>query len=455
MKESSQSGQRSQWGSKIGFILAAGGSAVGLGNIWRFPYLAGENGGGAFVFIYIITVAIIGFTLMLAEFVIGRYTQSDAVGAFKKIDKRFGFIGLISVVTAFFILGFYVIVGGWSLAYIFKAITGAISTTDPVYLTGEFHKLIGNGIQPIIWGGIYILLNIFIVSSGVDKGIEKASKILMPALFVIMIVLTFKSLSLEGAMEGVKFFLKPDFSEITPEVVLNAAGQAFFSLSLGMGCMITYGSYLNKNENLVKNAVIVPFLDTLVAIMAGFVILPAVFAFGFEAGEGPSLAFVTIPAVFSTMGTGIGTILTTLFFILLTIAAITSSISLLEIAVAYFIGQKKFSRKKAVMITSTIVFVMSIFASLSNGSLSHLTIGGLNIFDIYGFITSNVLQPLGGMLISLFLAWILGKKISIKEATNDNTIKFRLANLWIFLLKYIIPVLIFIIFLSGLGVINF
>ncbi|GKX29462.1 transporter [Vallitalea longa] len=446
--------ERSQWGSKVGFILAAGGSAVGLGNIWRFPYLAGENGGGAFVFIYLITVAIIGFTLMLAEFTIGRYSQSDAVGAFRKIDKRFGFIGFISVIAAFFIMGFYMIVGGWSIAYIFKAVTGAISTTNPDFLSGEFNNLIGSDIQPIIWGVIYIIINIAIVSSGINKGIEKASKILMPALFIIMIILAIKSLSLEGAMEGVKFFIKPNFSEITPRVVLNAAGQAFFSLSLGMGCMVTYGSYLNKNENLKKNAIIVPLLDTFVAIMAGFVILPAVFAFGFEPGEGASLAFVTIPAVFTTMGAGIGTIFTTLFFILLTIAAITSSISLLEIPVAYFIEQKKFSRRKAVIITSSIVFIMSIFASLSNGSLSNFTIGGKNIFDIYGFMTSNILQPLGGMLISLFLAWILGKKKAIDEATNGGTIKFRLADFWIFLLKYIIPILIFIIFLSGLGIFN-
>lgn len=443
--------QRSQWGSKIGFILAAGGSAVGLGNIWKFPYLAGENGGGAFLLVYLVTVAIIGFTLMLAEFTIGRYSQSDAVGAFKKIDKRFGFIGFIGVIASFFIMGFYMIVGGWSLAYIFKAITGAINSTDSIVLSGAFNELVINDIQPIIWGGIYIILNIGIVWSGINKGIEKASKILMPALFVIMIILTFKSLSLEGAMEGVRFFIKPNFSEITPKVILNAAGQAFFSLSLGMACMVTYGSYLSKSENLVKNAIIVPLLDTFVAIMAGFVILPAVFAFGFEAGGGPSLAFVTIPAVFSTMGANIGTIFSTLFFVLLTIAALTSSISMLEIPVAYLIEQRKWTRKKAVLLTSIIVFVMCIFSSLSNGKLSYLTIGGKNLFDFYGYVASNILLPFGGMLISIFVGWILGKKNAINEATNGGTIKFRLAKVWIFLLKYIIPVLILLIFLSGLG----
>ncbi len=343
MKETTQ---RGQWGSKLGFILAAGGSAVGLGNIWRFPYLAGENGGGAFLVIYLIIVALIGFTLMLAEFAIGRYTQSDAVGAFKKIDKRFGFIGIIGVVAAFFIMGFYMIVGGWSLAYIFKAVTGAISTTDEGVLSGAFDQLVQNNVQPIIWGGVYIALNIGIVWSGINKGIEKASKILMPGLFIIMIILAIKSLSLEGAMEGVKFFLKPDFSMVTPKVILAAAGQAFFSLSLGMACMVTYGSYLKTEENLVKNAVIVPLLDTFVAIMAGFVILPAVFAFGFNSEGGPSLVFVTIPAVFTTMGVNIGIIFSTLFFILLSIAAITSSISMMEIPVAYFIEQKKMDEKK-------------------------------------------------------------------------------------------------------------
>ncbi len=448
MKETTQ---RGQWGSKLGFILAAGGSAVGLGNIWRFPYLAGENGGGAFLVIYLIIVALIGFTLMLAEFAIGRYTQSDAVGAFKKIDKRFGFIGIIGVVAAFFIMGFYMIVGGWSLAYIFKAVTGAISTTDEGVLSGAFDQLVQNNVQPIIWGGVYIALNIGIVWSGINKGIEKASKILMPGLFIIMIILAIKSLSLEGAMEGVKFFLKPDFSMVTPKVILAAAGQAFFSLSLGMACMVTYGSYLKKEENLVKNAVIVPLLDTFVAIMAGFVILPAVFAFGFNSEGGPSLVFVTIPAVFTTMGVNIGIIFSTLFFILLSIAAITSSISMMEIPVAYFIEQKKWTRKKAVILTSIIVFVMCILSSLSNGTLSDITIGDMNIFDFYGYLTSNVLLPLGGLLISLFVGWKLGKKNVINEVTNDHTIRFPLVNFWVFLLRYVMPIIILLIFLSGLG----
>ncbi len=448
MKETTQ---RGQWGSKLGFILAAGGSAVGLGNIWRFPYLAGENGGGAFLVIYLMVVALIGFTLMLAEFAIGRYTQSDAVGAFKKIDKRFGFIGIIGIVAAFFIMGFYMIVGGWSLAYIFKAITGAISTTDESVLSGAFDQLVQNDLQPIIWGGVYILLNIGIVWSGINKGIEKASKVLMPGLFIIMIILAIKSLSLEGAMEGVKFFLKPNFSLVTPKVILVAAGQAFFSLSLGMTCMVTYGSYLKKDENLVKNAIIVPFLDTFVAIMAGFVILPAVFAFGFNSQSGPSLVFVTIPAVFTTMGATKGMIFSTLFFILLTIAAITSSISMMEISVAYFIEQRNWTRKKSIILTSIIVFGMSILASLSNGALSDISIGGMSIFDFYGYLTSNVLLPLGGLLISLFVGWKLGKKNAINEVTNEHTIRFPLANLWVFLLKYVMPIIILFIFLSGLG----
>lgn len=448
MKETTQ---RGQWGSKIGFILAAGGSAVGLGNIWRFPYLAGENGGGAFLVIYLIIVAIIGFTLMLAEFAIGRYTQSDAVGAFKKVDKRFGFIGIIGVIAAFFIMGFYMIVGGWSLAYIFKAITGAISTTDEAVLGGAFDLLVKNNIQPIIWGGIYILLNIGIVWSGVSKGIEKASKILMPGLFIIMVILMVKSLSLNGAIEGVRFFLKPDFNQVTPKVILDAAGQAFFSLSLGMACMVTYGSYLKKDENLVKNAIIVPLLDTLVAVMAGFVILPAVFAFGFNSQGGPSLVFVTIPAVFTTMGPSIGIIFSVLFFILLTIAAVTSSISMMEISVAYFIEQRQWTRKKAVILTSIVVFIMCIFSSLSNGALSGISIGGMNIFDFYGYLTSNLLLPLGGMLISWFVGWKLGKQNAINEVTNNHSIKFPLVNLWIFLLKWVMPIIIFLIFLSGLG----
>ena len=444
--------QRSQWGSKIGFILAAGGSAVGLGNIWRFPYLAGENGGGAFVLIYLITVAIIGFTLMLAEFTIGRYSQSNAVGAFKNIDKRFGFIGFIGVIVAFLIMGFYMIVGGWSLAYIFKAITGTINSTDPKFLSSSFNELVVNDFQPILWGGIYIILNIFIVSSGINKGIEKASKILMPALFVIMIILTFKSLSLEGAMEGVKFFIKPNFSEITPKVVLNAAGQAFFSLSLGMTCMVTYGSYLNKSENLVKNAMIVPLLDTLVAIMAGFVILPAVFAFGVKPTSGPSLLFITLPPVFELMPLGV--LFEALFFILVGIAAITSTISILEVVVAYFTETYNFSRAKTTIIIALICFIVGIPSSLSFGTMSDVTFFGKTYFEWFDYIASNILLPVGGLFISIFVGWIMNTKDVEDEITNGGTIKFGLMKVFFFATRFLAPIGIILVLLQATGILK-
>ena len=447
--------ERSQWGSKIGFLLAAGGSAIGLGNIWRFPTLAGESGGGAFVLIYLLTVVIVGFTIMLAEFTLGRYAQSDVVGSFKKVNKHFGFIGIIGVVAAFCIMGFYPVVGGWSIAYVFKALTGAIHTTDATILNDTFINLITSNISPLIWALIFLILNVIIVWAGIDKGIEKASKILMPSLFVIMIILMIRSLTLDGAMEGVKFFLKPDFNQVMqePKIIMAAVGQAFFSLSLGMGCMVTYGGYLNKEENLLKSAVIVPILDTAVAIMAGLIILPAVFAFGFEPGSGPGLVFITLPAVFTTMG-GFGTVFSVLFFLLLAIAALTSSISLLELPVAYFISQRNWSRKKAVIFCSALMFIMSIFASLSQGMLSEVTILGKNFFDLYDYMSANILLPVGGILLSISTGWVLGKKEIIREATNDGELEFRLGNIWVILLKYVIPVLIFIVLLSQLGLIK-
>lgn len=445
---------RSQWGSKIGFLLAAGGSAIGLGNIWRFPTLAGESGGGAFVLIYLLTVVIVGFTIMLAEFTLGRYAQSDVVGSFKKVNRHFGFIGIIGVVTAFFIMGFYPVVGGWSIAYVFKALTGAIHTTDATILNDTFINLITSNISPLIWALVFLILNVIIVWAGIDKGIEKASKILMPSLFIIMIILTIRSLTLDGAMEGVKFFLKPDFNQVmNPKIIMAAVGQAFFSLSLGMGCMVTYGGYLKKEENLLKSAVIVPILDTVVAIMAGLIILPAVFAFGFEPGSGPGLVFITLPAVFTTMG-GFGTVFSVLFFLLLAIAALTSSISLLELPVAYFISQRHWNRKKAVLVCSSIMFVMSIFASLSQGMLQSVTILGKNFFDFYDYMSANILLPVGGILLSISTGWVLGKKEIIREATNDGELEFRLGSIWVILLKYVIPVLIFIVLLSQLGLIK-
>lgn len=439
--------KREKWGSKIGFIFAAAGSAIGLGNIWKFPYIAGEFGGGAFVFVYLISLGIIGFTLMLAEFSIGRHSQLSAVGAFRKINSKWSFAGALGVLTAFFIMGFYPIIGGWSISYIFKSISGEVISSNPDITANTFINLISGVYTPIFWTIIFMILNIGIVFLGIGKGIEKASKILMPSLFILLIVLAIRTLTLPGAEKGLEFYLKPDFSKINGQVILAAMAHSFFSLSLGMGCMVTYGSYLDKKENLLSNAVIIPLLDTFVAFMAGLVILPAVFAFGFEPNSGPGLVFITLPAVFSTMPAG--QIFAVLFFVLLTVAALTSSISLLEVVVSYFIDQKGWKRSKAVLFNSIIMFILCIAASLSNGVWANIKLFGLGFLDIFDYIASYVLLPIGGIFVSIFIGWVWGQKDALQEVTNNGTIKFRLGKVWVALLKFVLPLLILAVFIYG------
>jgi NSS family neurotransmitter:Na+ symporter len=444
-------GSRDQFRSRIGFIFAAAGSAVGLGNIWKFPYLAGTHGGGAFVVIYLACIVLIGFSLMLMEFALGRNTSLAAAGAFRKLDKRFTFIGIMGVFSAFLIMGFYPVVGGWSLSYIAKTVVGELAVTDAEALGGVFGNLISGSFAPIFWTALYMILNIVIVAGGIGAGIEKAAKFMMPALFVLLIILGIRSVTLPGAGEGLAFMFKPDWSALSGEVALAALGQAFFSLSLGMGCMITYSSYLSKKENLVSNAFIIPGMDTLVAILAGVVILPATIAFGFEVGAGPGLVFVTVPAIFATMGPVIGKLFGLLFFVLIALAALTSSISLLEVIVSYLIDEKNMTRKKAVGVTSVILFIMCIAASLSMGAWADFKILGNNIFDTFDKITTYITMPLGALFISLFVGWFWGKENALKEVTNDGTIKFGLFNVWFFLCKWIIPAIIIWIFFSGIG----
>ena len=305
---------RGQWNSKLGFVLAASGSAVGLGNIWRFPFMAGANGGGAFVLVYFILLIIIGFTLMLGELSIGRATQLSPIGAYRKLKAKYAWIGALGVVAGFLILSFYSVIGGWVIRYLVKAISGDFNVADGSVLGGLFVNFITNPLEPLVYHGIFMVLTLLIVIGGVSKGIERYSKILMPMLFVMMVLLMFRSLTLPGAMEGVKFLLVPDFSKINAQVVLAALGQVFFSLSLGMGTMITYGSYLRKDENLISSSIEIPLIDTAIAFIAGLAILPAVFAFGFDPEGGPGLLFITLPAVFSQMP--LGSIFAILFFLL-------------------------------------------------------------------------------------------------------------------------------------------
>ncbi|WP_318477783.1 sodium-dependent transporter [Photobacterium leiognathi] len=442
---SSTSPSRGNWSSKIGFVMAAAGSAVGLGNIWKFPYTAGENGGGAFVAIYLLFVIFIGFSVMLTEFAVGRKTGLSAVGAFKTTDRRWTFVGIMGVLSGLLIMGFYPVVGGWAIAYIYKISTGLLS--QPTAIGDSFSGFIADPMQPLFWMGLYLLLNIFVVIRGVSGGIEKAGKILMPLLFIILIIVSVKGLTLPGAMAGLEFLFKPDFSKIDSSVVLAALGQAFFSLSLGMGCMLTYGSYLRKKENLVQTTAMVTAMDTGVALLAGIAMFPAMFAFSMEPSAGPGLVFVVVPQLFAEMG-GIGFILALLFFIGLSVAALTSSVSLLEVVVAYLIDEKGFSRVTAVISASIVMALLCILASLSIGGLGP-KLFDTGAFDIFDLLTDKIFLAVGGMLVCLFTGWRLDRSELKKEITNDGKVSFPLFNLWYALIKYIIPVAIAIVAISG------
>lgn len=437
---------RGQWASNIGFVLAASGSAVGLGNIWKFPYLAGKNGGGAFVIIYLAMVVLIGFTIMLGEMAIGRNTHLSSVGAYEKINKKWGFVGLVGVVVAFCILSFYSVIGGWVLNYIYKYLTGGVSGSVAAEYFGGF---ISSTSPPIIWHFVFIAVTAVIILKGVSSGIEKASKFMMPALFLLLIIVALRSVTLDGAGAGLAFYLKPDFSKVTIGTIVDALGQAFFSLSLGMGAIITYGSYLGKDENLEKNAVLIPAIDTLAALLAGFAVLPAVFAFGFEPGAGPSLMFITLPSVFDAMPLGV--FFGILFFILVFFAALTSSISLLEVIVAYIIDNFKVERIKATIVMTIIIFLIGIPCSLANGPMKDVLFFGFNFFDFMSFISESVLMPLGGLLMCIFIGYVWGIDNIVDEITCEGKFRFKSRKFFIIMIKYIAPALIFVIWLNAIG----
>lgn len=439
--------KRENWGSRFGFIMAAAGSAVGLGNIWRFPYLTGENGGGAFIAIYLVFILLIGVSVMLAEFAIGRRSKLAAVGAYKSIDNRWTFAGVLGVISAFFIMGFYPVVGGWASAYIVKSSTGLLSGAVPI---GEvFNTFIANPIQPLLWMLGFLIVNVVIVAKGIAGGIEKAGKVLMPTLFVLLVAIAVRSMTLPGAGAGIEFLFKPVWSNVDGSTILAALGQAFFSLSLGMGCMITYGSYLSKEENLMSSALTVTILDTSIAILAGLAIFPALFAFGMEPTQGPGLVFVVVPQIFAEMG-ALGPLFSTIFFIALTVAALTSSVSLLEVVVAYLIDQKNMARTKAVYLTGGIMVFTGILSSLSMGLMSGVTIFGAGFFDLFDILTDKIFMAIGGMLLAIFVGWFMKKEDLKEELTNGGTIKFALFDVWYNLIKYVIPVAIAIVAVLGI-----
>jgi len=447
--------QRDGFSSKLGIIMAAAGSAIGLGNIWKFPYVAGIYGGAAFIFVYLIFIIIIGLPVMLSELLVGRKAQLNAVGSFKKLAPRkpWFLTGIMGVAAAFMILAFYGVVAGWTLEYITKSIMNSLVGLSPAELETSFGSFITTVFKPIFWQLIFMTLTGFIVVAGVKDGIEKFTKILMPLLLLIIIILDIRAITLPNAKLGLEFLFKPDFSKLTGEGVLNALGHAFFSLSLGMGTLITYGSYIGKKENLATTAVQVTLLDTIIAILAGIAIFPAVFAYGIEPGAGPGLVFITLPNVFQQMPGGY--FFSLLFFILLAVAALTSSVSILEVVVAYMNEELKLSRKKATIIATVTISFIGIVCSLSMGKLSDMLLFGRSFFDLLDFISANILMPLGGLLIIAFVGWYLGKDKTHREVSNEGELKASYVPFYLFLAKFVAPVAIAIVFLNGIGLLKF
>lgn len=446
MSQTSQPRNHEQWASRLGFILAAMGSAVGLGNIWRFSYMVGENGGAAFLLIYALCVALIGMPIIISEFVIGRRAQGDAVSSFQRVapGKRWDVAGYMGLASAFIILSFYGVVAGWTLKYFFAYLTGGLAKAPAEGYTNYFVNFITHPSAPLLWQFVFMAATIAIVLGGIKKGIELANKILMPTLAVLVTGMAVYSLTLGGATEALAYLFKPDWSVLSnPSVYLAALGQAFFSLSLGMGALITYGGYLRRTEKIPSAAFSVAALDTAFALMSGLMIFPAVFAFGAAPRQGAGLVFFTLPGIFERMAGG--QLVGTLFFFLLAMAALTSAVSLLEVPVAYFINKYNWDRKKTAVVLGTLIFLLGIPSSLGQGALSHIKpINGLDILDSMDFIASNVLLPLGGLIIALFVGWGWKRAEALEESDLGDT---AIGRTWLFLTRYLAPIAIVIIFL--------
>ncbi len=444
--------QREGWGSKIAFILAASGSAIGLGNIWRFPYQTGMNGGAAFVLIYLVSVVSFGVSLFLAEITLGRFTKRNPVGAFKTIkpNSKWFLVGILGIVTAIGILSYYAVIAGWTLYYgvigLFKGFKGFTSET---LVKQTFLSFSTNTQLNIFLLFVFVFLTVSVVSFGIKSGIEKLTKTLMPLLFVIIIYLAINSILSPGASKGLSFYLKPDFSKINPKVVLFAITQAFFSLSLGMGTMVTYGSYLSKDDYLPSSALLVSITDTFVAFMAGLIIFPILFTVsGLTPKEGPALVFIVLPVVFSKISGG--SLFGTLFFFLLVIAALTSTVSLLEVPVAYFIDEKKWSRKKASLITGSLAFLLGIPSVLSFGQvkfLERLPIVGKPFLDLMDIVWGNLSLIVGALFLAIFVGYVWGINNAVSEIESGKK-RFKLKKIWSFILKYFAPPTIIIILVA-------
>lgn len=449
--------ERANFGSKLGIILATAGSSVGLGNVWRFPYMAGEHGGAAFILLYIGCVLILGIPCMVSEFIIGRHAASNTARAYRSLSQGtpWMLVGYLGVLTGFLITGYYAVVSGWCFQYVYASLLGHLNGS-PEFFTSYFDAFEKDPFKPVFWTVIFLLVTHFVIVRGVRGGIEKASKLLMPILFILLLVLVMSSCMLPDAVKGVNFLFKPDFSEVNADVFLGALGQAFYSLSIGMGCLCTYASYFNRQTNLMKSAVQISVIDSVVAVLAGLMIFPAAFSVGISPDSGPSLVFITLPNVFTRAFAGmplLGYIVALGFYALLALAALTSLISLHEVSTAFVQEELRTTRKRAATLITVVCSVIGAVCSLSLGKWNFVQVFGKSLFDFLDFFTGQIMLPVGGFLTCLFVGWYLPHKIVRDEFTNYGTLRGRLFHTYLFCMKYVCPVCILLIFLHQFGLI--
>lgn len=447
----SEIAKRANFGSKLGVILTTAGSAVGLGNVWRFPYMTGENGGAVFIFIYLLCVLLLGLPCMISEFIIGRHAQSNTARAYGKMSagKAWMCIGCLSVLTGFLIGSYYVVVSGWCLQYVWASLAGHLHG-DSAYFQAYFADFSGHPVKPLVWVGVILMLTFIVISKGVRNGIERASKMMMPLLFVLLLIVVVSSCLLPNAGKGIAFMLNPDFSKITSDVFLGALGQSFYSLSIGMGCICTYASYFSRHTNLANSAGQIALIDSMVAVLAGLMIFPAAFSVGVSPDSGPSLIFITLPNVFQQAFQSmpaVGYVVSLLFFLLLSLAALTSLISLLEVSTAFVHEEMHIGRRKATLLVVVATAVLGVFCSLSLGNRDGLMIAGESLFGWFDFVTGQLFLPVAGFLSCIFLGWFVPHKVVRDEFTNWGTQNTRFFHTYLFLVKYVCPISIVVILL--------
>lgn len=445
--------KRAVFATKIGAVATTAGAAVGLGNIWRFPYECGVHGGGAFMLCYIFFIIILGLPVICSEFVLGRAARSNEFRAFGKFSngKIWKVVPIMNIVASVMIISFYSVIAGWTTYYFVESLIGEIGSASNADYHENFGNFISSPFTPLIFTYIFLMANNFVMLKGVTKGIEKASNILMPMLFLLVVAFCINSLLMPEAKTGLDFLFKPDFSKITPRVILGALGQAFFSLSIGLGCLLTYASYFSSKTNLGKTAVTTAGVDTLVAILSGIIIFPAVFSFGVSSEQGPTLVFEVLPSIFNQLP--LGQIWATLFFFLLMVASITSTISMSEISISYFSEEFKMKRHKATWLSTFIAIFFGTFCCLSFGPLKNFTLFDMTIFDIFNTLSSDIILPLGGMCVAIFVGWILPKNITENQLTNNGKINIPIMKPLIFAIRWIAPIGVGLVLLNSFGII--